>query len=570
MSRRTWKRWAAWILAGLIIAVPALPGSSAVTVAADAAASETPYTLTSALKAGVKTVLNERVPGGTRIGAVVRLYNNASRAVAVPGYELRAVTTTGVVYTLKPSTDNPRVVQPKEKVELSYMLTVGRTDAFTLKRLAWVNVDEYVYPKKETTVLDMPVIGLEWYGLSTVYTDADRSKAWGRSFAIPTESGELVYTPVRFVERHTPQGTTAVLVLQAYNTGNRQSWVPEFTVTGKTGQGYYPAERAESGAVAIQPGTARYLHFVMRLNGPESWKSFTISTPESFTDASGTIRYEAGRIQIKAPAGQTTQQVQSEYTLFDPIRVSSTFRPNLAKEVDIALAEVRRFEQAGDGFLTAVAKFRLVNRSSVSVAVPNFGVEWTTSEGVSYSGERLDPQQTRLMPGVGMMIAYGFTLPLSAEADDSVQLTLLDGSPDTFQLPVGAVRLPLEASAGDAADMYPFKVNLRSVSFDSSGALAVDIDVSRVTNVVFDERSVRIRLEIADGDGQVLLSRTYGLAGADRLTTGRKTFELGNRESDEEAGAERFTVRLYEVLAAPSGDIERLIGTARMDASETS
>ncbi|OUM95708.1 MAG: hypothetical protein A9Z00_11095 [Thermobacillus sp. ZCTH02-B1] len=572
-------------MAVLIFIAPASTGSGSapVAVAAESAANDTPYKLTSALRAGVKTVLNERVPDGFRIGAVVRLYNTGSRSVAVPGYEVRAVTTGGDVYTLMPSADNPRIVQPKEKAELSYMLRVARSDAFSLKRLEWVEVDEYVYPKKETVILNMPVAGLEWSGPSTVFTDAKRLKAWGDSFTIPTESAGLVYTPVRFSERHTPQGTTAVLVLEAKNTGSRPAWVPEFTVTGRTEQDYYPAERAESGPIEIQPGDVRYLHFVMRLPGPERWTGFTIGTPESFSDASGTVRYEAGRLQIKPPAASEAQQIQTVYSLFNPIRVTSTFRPNLAKEVDISLAEVYRFEQAGDGYLTAVAKFRLLNRSRVTVAVPNFGVEWTTSTGVSYAGERLEPRQKMLSPGVGMMVAYVFTLPLSAERDTRARLTLLDGHPDTFQLPVGAVEIRLDELGKvanrdeDADNLYPFRLAVGSGSVDDeSGILGLEIDLTRTPNVVFDEESVRLKIEIADGNDRVLASKIYALAGPERLTSGLKTFDLGfgNRTkagadtsgSDESAFKGPFIVRVYEVLAAPGGNIERLVESVRLPA----
>jgi len=557
-------------MTGLIVAALTLPGSAAVISAADDAPADTPYILTSTLRAGVKTVLNERVPGGVRIGAVVRLYNTAYRAVSVPAYELRAVTADGVVYTLRPSADNPRLVQPREKTELSYMLHVSRTDAFALDRLAWVSVDEYVYPKKETTVLYMPVSGLEWYGPSTVFTDVWRVKDWSSPFHIPGESADLIFTPVRLAERHTPQGTTAVLVMLARNTGNRTAWVPEFTVTGNTPLGHYPAELAERGPIAIEPGASRYLHFVMKLPAPEGWRSFTISTPESFTDASGAVRYEAGRLQIKPPARSETQTVQSPYKLFDPIRVASTFRPNLAREVDIALAEVTRFEQAGDGFLRAVAKFRLVNRSGVTVALPDFGVEWVTSEGVSYMGERLEARQNMMMPGVGMMIAYVFTLPLSAGEDDKARIALLDGDLNTFQLPIGAVEIPLDAEEGTVdgtAELYPFTVDVRSASLDWVGlnspeVLSVDIGVARASNVTFDERTLRLKLEAADANGRVLVSRTYALAGANRITSGVQTFEIDDKTRKAASG--EIALRLYEVLAASGGDVERLVGTARV------
>ena len=586
-------------MTGLVAAALASPGPVALSVAgaAEAAADDTPHKLTSTLKVGVKTVLNERVPDGARIGTVVRVYNTGSRAAAVPGYEVRAVTTGGEVYTLSPSAGNPRVVQPKEKAELSYMLTVGRSDSFTLKRLEWVEVDEFVYPKKETVVLNIPVTGLEWQGQSTVFSDAKRLKGWGESFTIPTESAELVYTPVRLSERHTPQGTTAVLVLQAKNTGKRPAWVPEFSVTGKTAQNYYPAQRAESGSIEVQPGASRYLHFVMRLSGKESWKSFTISTPESFRDSSGNVRYEAGRIQIKPPAAPDKLEVQSPYALFDPIRVSSTFRPNLAKEVEIALAEVTRFEQMGDGYLTAVVKFRLLNRSGVTLSIPDFGVEWTTSGGISYAGERLETRQKTLMPGVGLMVAYVFTLPMSTATDEKARLTLLDGNPDVFQLPVGAVEISLGTPGASSDSLYPFKVNISSGSLDSSGRLVLDVGVTRTPNVVYDEKSVRLKLEVADEDNRVLVSRTYALAGADRLYTGRKTFDLaigsgkdevgkdagvkntdseapdadesGSGEPEPEPAPEPVTVvvRVYEVLATSGGDVERLIKTMRVTSS---
>lgn len=566
MKRSRLKQWAAGMLAGMILAAAAAAGAGGLVWTAQAAAGsgDAPYTLSQTLKTGVKTILNERIADGTRIGAVVRLHNTAGRVTTVPDYELRAVTTGGVVYTLRPSADNPRLVQPQETIELSYMLTVKRADAFAIERLVWTSVDEYVYPKKETSILSMPARNLEWYGPATTFTDAGKVKEWGTPVTIPTESETLVYRPVRLAERHTPQGTTAVLVLEAANKGSRQAWLPDFTVTGKTQRGYYPAERAEKGEIAIPPGASRHLHFVMRLPDRQSWKSFTIATKETFTDASGTIEYEAGRLQIKPPARQAAQSVQNEYRLFQTIRIASTLQPNLAREVDVSLAELQRFEQTGDGYLTATAKFRLMNRSGVSVPVPHFGVEWQTSEGISYAGERMESRQRMLMPDVGLVIGYTFTLPLSAADDDTVQLTLLDGSPDTFELPVGAIRLEVPQQEPESIDMYPFELSVQSGAFtDKDESVVLELDVKRTANVTFDERNIRLKVEAADESGRVLASRTYPFAGTDRLAPGRNAIELGVG-SRKPAGD--VVIRLYEVLSAPSGTVERHVDTMRVKA----
>lgn len=532
-----------------------------------AASADTPHTLTKTMKAGVKTVVNEVTSEGTRLGAVVRLYNGGARAAVVPDYELRAVTSDSSVYTLKPSADNPQLVQSKETIELSYMLTVRRTDKFSLSRISWVSVDEYVYPKKETTLLTVPVAALVWHGHATAFADAQRLKAWGTAFTIPTASDALLFTPVRLWQKETPQGVTDVLVLEVQNTGRQPAWLPAFTVTGKTTAGYFRAERIESGEISLAPEASTYLHYVLKLPAKQPWKSFTIATPESFADADRRIDYEAGRVQIQAPKdGSSTQAVQAVYRFLSPIRIQSTIHPELAADVEISLAELHQFEQSGDGYQTAVAKFRLINRSNAPLPLPAFDAEWKSPSGVSYLGERMDTAQQQLMPGVGMMLYYAFTVPAAASRNDRAVITLLDDGGSGIHVPIGAVRSGVspDAPAADTAVLYPFTLQVKDWSVkrptergDQNVDLTLDLNIERESNVSFDEKSVRLKVELADPSGRVIGARYYPLAGPNRLSGGLQTITFNAGRDVPQS----FELRLYEVFAAPSGDVERRVLT---------
>lgn len=201
------------------------------------------YKLTDSLTVDIKTVLNEHVEGGTRVGVVVRMKNNGAAINRVPEYELRVKTVEGIEYTLQSSASNPRSIQPKATTELSYLAVIDRTDTVTLAEANWTEVDYYVYPKTEVQVIAIPISGQSWKGSDMKITDPASVKKWGETFTIPSLTSPLEYTPISIQKEVTDKGTVQVLQLLVKNPTDRREALPEFIIDGKTASKVFEGEK---------------------------------------------------------------------------------------------------------------------------------------------------------------------------------------------------------------------------------------------------------------------------------------------------------------------------------------
>jgi hypothetical protein len=216
------------------------------------------YQLTNSLSVDIKTVLNERVDGGTRVGVVVRMKNTGAAITRVPEYELRVKTIEGVEYILQSSASNPRSIQPKATTELSYLAVIDRTDTVTLSEANWTDVDYYVYPKSETRILAIPISGQSWKGSDMKITDPASVKKWGEKFKIPSLTSPLEYTPVSIDKEVTDKGTIQVLQLLVTNPTDQRETLPEFIIDGKTSSKVFEAQKvAEDAAVSTTAVTGQ-------------------------------------------------------------------------------------------------------------------------------------------------------------------------------------------------------------------------------------------------------------------------------------------------------------------------
>jgi hypothetical protein len=544
----------------------AAPSGSALAASPD----PVPYALTSALKTGVKSVLNERVPEGARIGAVVRLYNQSARVSVVPAFELRAVTSEGIPYTLRPSRSNPVSVQPKETVELSFLIAVKRQDSFVLSKLAWVSVDEYVYPKKETTVASMGVAGLEWNGPhSAASGGAGRPEvAWGTAFALPGGDASIAYSPAQLSTRDAPDGMVAVLALLAENRGARPAWIPDLSVVGKAGTRYVAGDRLGGDeATPLAPGERRYVRFALPAASGVAWEKFALLTPETFAEADGAVvRYAVGRVHIGAPPSSGAGPTAQAYKLESAIRFQAPL-PALPEDVELALVDLQRFETDGDGVQTGVAKFVVTNRGKRALPFPQFGVEWTLDRGVVYAGTRQDVVWKTLLPNIGYVVSYAFALPAS-EQGAQASIGILEPPDDAAgpALPIALLRTKLSAADDASGRMYPFAFEAKSSSLDGRETeagyayrLTLDASLSREKDAIVDRSSTGLLFELADATGHVYGTKRLGFAGADRLRDGVQVVAFDG--SPEEARGD-MVVRMYEVFRTPDGgEAKRLVHT---------
>jgi len=534
----------------------------------------------------------ERTAYGASIGAVVLLRNETGSVTRVPDFELRLVTDDGVVYTLVPSAANPRSLQPKGKAELAYVFEVDRQDAFELVRALLVEVDEYVYPRKETTLLAMDIGGKVWQADSkaagraaagaaggsgateqagTSAGDLTGKLPWGQPFRFGLLAPDVEFTPVGLHEQVTAQGASATIVtLRAVNRGQEAAYIPPFSVSGSDGTKLYAGQRADRVTGALAPGESRNVRFAIETAAGTELTELVVTTPARFVTPQGAeMVRQIGHAAIRLPAAGLAWSNVRPYELGRPIPPDAASEL-VDKDVQITLEELYLHENYEDGYKTAVAKFGLRNTGKQPAAMPQFQAELVNEEGYTYLGERQLNAPLRLMPGLKYVVTYAFNVPKTAE-EGRYALRLLEGgtaqAPYSTPLAQIAVTMQGENTLDRQWDLYPFRVHLKSWSLGFMGnsfpttavtyKLTVDLDIERTDDVVVDTGFSKLKIELADNLGVVLGSETFSFVGPHRLVSGKQTLVFGNVRTEQYMYP--LTVRIYEAIDTPAGEATRLL-----------
>ena len=534
----------------------------------------------------------ERAAHGASIGAVVELRNETSSVTRVPDFELRLLTNDGVVYTLTPSAANPRSIQPKGKAELVYALDVDRQDDFELVRALWVEVDEYVYPKKEKTLLAMDIAGKVWKadgktaGRTAVGAAAGSGAAdqagtfaegqtgkllWGQPFRLGLLAPDLEFTPIGVHEQVTAQGASATIVtLRAVNKGKDVAYIPPFAVSGSDGTKLYAGQKADRKSDALAPGEIRNVRFAIETAAGVDLTELVVTTPARFLTAQGVeaVR-QIGHASIRLPEAGLSWGSLDAYELGRPIPLDAS-NELVDKDVQISLVELHLHENYEDGYKTAVAKFRLLNTGKQPAALPDFQAELVNEQGYTYLGERQLSVPLRLMPGLSHVISYAFYVP-KTEEEGRYALRLLEGgtSQAPYSTPFAQIAVAMQSEDTDDRqwELYPFRVQLKNWSLNAvldnlpvitySYKLTLDLDIERIDDVVVDSGFSKLKIELADSFGVVLGSETFSFVGPNRLISGKQTLRFNNIRTEQHQYP--LTVRIYEAIDTPAGQATRLL-----------
>jgi hypothetical protein len=523
------------------------------------------YQLAGSIKASVKGVLNEQVLEGTRIGAVVRLYNEGLRLTRVPDYEVRMKTEEGIEYTLRSSVANVIAIQPKEMAELSYMVVVDRNDVFSLSELSWVDVDDYVSPKLEKTVLSIPISSIEWKGEKSVFSDPAAVKKWGEPFAIPVLSTSLEYKPVSMIEQNSAKGSMTILELMATNNGDTKKTIPDFRIDGKTDKKVFNGKRLEQGTLSLDKGEQRYIHYAIPSGDGNELKSLTVLTSENFAaDDKTNINYSIGQLSVTLPndasAYRFKDQLQTyQWNLpikFDPL--NHVIQP----EVSVSMVDLYMHESIG-GYKAAVAKFKLQNRSDRPMTIPKFQAQLMGEGGNNYLGTRQKTEVETLIPNISYVLYYSFILP-KTEKGDNLAMEILDSeSVAPYNIPIAMFRTQVKPlKADNPLTFYPFDVKLNNWDVEvylgsareNLYKLKLDMDISILDEVVVDTSFSKMKVELADANGKTIGSKTLPFTGENRLGSGSYTVSISSVQLE-------FTqrLRIYETIETPFGEVDRLI-----------
>ncbi|TBL70784.1 hypothetical protein [Paenibacillus thalictri] len=576
------------------------PAPTATDAAAPAAATEAPaptvaataaapvvapapavYPLNGTVQAEVKSLSLSKSTTGTTIGAAVRLRNQLTQMNRVPDYELRVTTSDGSVYTLPSSATNQKSMLAKENADMTYMVKVDRQDDFTVTSVSFVYVDEYVYPKLENTLLTIPVTNV-WNASKADITDPYANKGWGESFAIPGSVSPLRYATVGYSEQNNDKGRAFVVTLLVENTGTGQETMGGFRLDGKTDDKVFPGKLVEEQAVQLAPGEKKYVHVAIPVDNGTVLKSMFLMTSEMYTApaAAGAqpqaASFDVGRLKIAVPAegtGSVSSMPAADYTMGTPISVDP-----LSKLIDanteVSLVELTMHGTDDDGYKTVVAKFKLNNKSGMTVAYPAFQTEIAGSGGAVYTGTRQNMTLTNLMPNLSYVVSYSFMVP-DTEKGDQLSIRLLDNvtaAPYNTTLAALQTAVPLETDS-DTMSFYPFTVKLNDwqLNAQTSGVtgqtlsytykMKLDLTVNREDNVVVDQNFSKFKMELVDGLGRTIGSQSVPFTGTNKLISGEQIVQFTNLKTDQLEYP--LTINIYESIDTPNGEADRLVKTLK-------
>jgi hypothetical protein len=549
------------------------------------------YSLTDQLQVVLKGVVNERVDGGVRVAAVIRMTNTGGSVTRVPdNYEVRVKTADGVEYTLTPSAANPKAVQPKATIDLNYLSTLDLSENITLTELSWVDVDEYVYPKTETPVLTLDITGQSWSSDAAASGgDVAAAIAWGETFSIPDEESPLRFSAVDLTNNTGANGPVTVVKVLAENPTDKRVPVPDFAIDGQADTKSYPGSKIETGTVYVEAGSEQYVHFAIPTDADALLTGLTVATHGSFVQAgaagagaggaaqAGAVNFTIGKLSMSLPQTNPADE-QAKLPIYqygDPIYfdpVSKLIDPNLK----VAMADLRFFKNDGAGYQTAVAKFTLTNGTGDPIALPNLTAELDATDGSRYlsgtanAGTAQQPgaSAVMLMPGTSNLVSYTFLLPETVAETGNLSMKLLDAAtvaPYTSSIAAFKVVRQIEELNSDPISFYPLDVKIKDWNYNGHIAtnfasynytFKLNLEIAQKDNVVLSQNLSKLEVELVDSTGKSMASQKVPFVGTGKLVDGWQTIEFTNVGNQLEGGV---TVNLYESVDMADGPVRRLV-----------
>lgn len=240
----------------------------------------------------------------------------------------------------------------------------------------------------------------------------------------------------------------------------------------------------------------------------------------------------------------------------------------ISKNVDVALVELHAHENDDLGYKTAIAKYKITNNGSSTIALPELQNELLDSSGNSYTGTRQSTVAAQLTPGSSYVVSYSYLLPnRKTEDEETFALNVYDDqsvSEGKVSLGTYQVALQKDSDSSDTIALYPFslKVNSDSISWlynngTYSYQLSLDLTISHEDQVIIDSNFSTIEFEMVDSLGRIVGSQTSSLIGTAKLTSGKqKVIVTGLKDEQVDSGV---VVNMYEVIETPNGTAKRLI-----------
>ncbi|MEW9700997.1 hypothetical protein [Paenibacillus sp. SI8] len=262
----------------------------------------------------------------------------------------------------------------------------------------------------------------------------------------------------------------------------------------------------------------------------------------------------------EAKSGFTTAV---SYTLGSKLSFNNSSVVN--KNLAVSLVELHALENDDLGYKTAVAKYKITNNGTSTLALPDLQNELIDSSGNSYTGSRQSSVATQITPGSSYVVSYSYLLPNKKE-DETFALSVYDDkSVSEGKVSIGTYQVAVQKEEdGDILALYPFsmKVNDSSISWLYSGGnysyqLNLDLDITHEDQVIIDSNFSKVEFDMVDSLGRIVGTQTAALTGTGKLTSGKqKIVVTGLKNEQVDSGV---VVNMYEVIETPNGTAKRLL-----------
>lgn len=258
----------------------------------------------------------------------------------------------------------------------------------------------------------------------------------------------------------------------------------------------------------------------------------------------------------------SASQQASPYTLGSPFVLSSNGL--IDKNLEISLVELHMHENADLGYKTAIGKYKITNRGSGTLAMPNIGTELVNGSGLSFAGVKQTTTATTIMPNTSYIVSYSYLLPTN-ETGASLALNVIDPkSAAPNKLTIGSYQVAVQNESSDKViSFYPFEVTFHAFSIATmykSGyvyELNLDLEVNRKETVVVDQNFSKMEFELVDSLGRVLGSQSMAFTGTNKLITGSQKVTFSDIKTEQFDN--NMVINVYETIETANGPAKRLV-----------
>jgi hypothetical protein len=300
----------------------------------------------------------------------------------------------------------------------------------------------------------------------------------------------------------------------------------------------------------------------------------TTGTGNSTTPATTTTTTTTGQMPVAVILLKGASEAKNGFTTAVNYELGSklVFNNDLVNpNLDVSLVELHAHENDDLGYKTAIAKYKITNNGTSTLALPELKNDLIDNKGNAYTGARQTTAATQITPGSSYVVSYSYLLPnKTVTDDDSFALNVYDDSSvSEGNVSVGTYKVALQkeetgVGASDTINIYPFslKINHSAIAWLYSGGnfsyqLTLDMDITHEDQVIIDSNFSKIEFELVDSLGRILGTQEAVLTGTAKLTSGtQKVLISGLKNEQIDNGV---SINMYEVISTPNGTAKRLL-----------